>query len=174
MSEPWIAKPIDLRKTCIWAGVLVAVDAFVLNQGVISFLVGLWMLLVAFPRAIFFTKDPALRRQHLARAGIFLVAVALVLGLNRANNQIAQSRAETLVAAIKAFHRQNHRYPDRLEELVPGFIDHIPRAKYALTFRSFQYRTGPNYHALIYTSIPPYYRPVYLFEADDDKWGYLD
>jgi hypothetical protein len=171
MSKPWIAKPIDLRKTCIWAAVLIAVDAFVLNQGVISFLVGAWMLLVATPRAIFYTKDPALRRQHLARAGILFTAAALVIGLNKANNQVAQSRAETLIAAVKAFHRQNHRYPEKLEELVPGFIDRVPRAKYTYS-SSFQYRSWPNSHTLIYAYLPPFGRRVYYFEHDE--WGYMD
>jgi hypothetical protein len=158
--------------TFVWAALLVAVDAFVLNQGGLALVVGFWMLFIALPRAAFFTKDSALRRQRLARAGIFLVAVALVIGLNRANNEIARGRAETLVAAIKAFHQQNHRYPDKLDELVPAFIDHVPRAKYTLAFDSFQYRSGPQFHTLNYTSLPPFGRPTYVFERD--KWGFID
>lgn len=96
------AKPVSLKRAFVWAGVLVGIDAFILNQGAISALVGLWMLFVSLPRAVF-TKIPKQRNRRFARIAIFLGAVILVFGLNWANNQIARKRADTLVIAIKAF-----------------------------------------------------------------------
>jgi len=161
-------KKISLPRTLTWAVVLITVDAFVFNQGIISALVGIWMLFISLPRAVF-SKIPEQRHLRLARVVIFLVAVFIVIGLNRLNNQIAKNRAETLITAVKSFKQQYHRYPVKLDELVPEFIDHIPRAKYTLMLSDFRY-TPPC--CLYYVALPPFGRPTYNFESD--KWGYID
>ncbi len=164
-------KAIKLSRTCAWAAALVAVDAFVLNQGVLAALVGLWMLFVSLPRAVF-GKSPDQRGRRLARVAIMLGAVVIVFGLNWANNQIARARAETLVHAIAAFKQAHQRYPAKLDELVPEFLDNVPRAKYTLVFSGFYYRTAPDSHTLFYIEFPPFGRPIYDFEKA--TWRYLD
>ena len=173
MSDPAQpgAKPISLPKTCAWAGALVFFDAFFLNQGVISACIGLWMLLGALPRAAFH-KDHAQRRRRLARVAIYLGAVALVLGLNWANNRLAQSRAEALIGAIKAYQQKHQRFPAKLDELVPEFVEQVPVAKYTLAFGGFYYVATPDYHGLFYVEMPPFGRPTYHFEQN--AWGYVD
>ncbi|MBI4938314.1 MAG: hypothetical protein HY846_08900 [Nitrosomonadales bacterium] len=158
-------------KNFAWAGVLIVFDAFIANQGVVATLVGLWMLFVSLPRAAL-SKNPEQKSRGYKRVAIFLGAVLLVFVLNWANNQIARSRAETLVTAIKAFNQKYQRYPEKLDELVPVFIDHIPDAKYTLIFSSFKYISGPEFHSIFYIALPPFGRPTYYFEGD--KWGYLD
>jgi hypothetical protein len=106
-----------------------------------------------------------------------LGAVLLVFASNAANNHLARSRAETLVAAIKAFYQQNQRYPTKLDELVPDFIDHVPIAKYIFIptsgrFGRFYYTVSPERHILMYTAMPPFGRPYYQFE--ESKWKYMD
>lgn len=165
------SKPISLTKTWTWAGVLIAVDAFILNQGVLSALVGLWMLFVSLPRAVF-NKEPEQRHRRFARVAIFLAAVLLVFGLNWANNQVAHQRAETLVVAIKAFNQQHQRYPERLDELVPEYIDHVPATKYTLGSPSFRYVSTPEDHSLFYVAMPPFGRRVYSFERNE--WFSID
>ena len=164
-------KSISLKKAFIWSGFLIVLDAFFLNQGIISALFGVWFLLVSLPRAAF-TKIPEQRNLHLKRAVIFLGAVMLIFGLNWANNQIARQRADTLIAAIQSFNLQNNRYPDNLDELVPKFINHVPEAKYTFLFQKFTYVSSPNSHRLFYISIPPFGRPTYIFESG--SWGHLD
>jgi len=164
-------KAIKLSRTCAWAAALVAADAFVLNQGMLSALVGLWMLAVSLPRAVF-GKPPEQRGPRLARVAIMLGAVALVFGLNWANNQIARHRADTLVAAVKAFKQAHQRYPAKLDELVPEFIDHVSPAKYVVMFSAFYYLAAPDSHSLFYVEFPPFGRPIYDFEKA--KWWYLD
>lgn len=165
------AKPISLPKTFVWAGVLIIIDAFFVNQGVISAVIGLWMILVSLPRAAF-TKDPELMRRRLARVAIFLGAVAIVFGLNWVNNKIAKSRAETLIIAIKSFNQKHQRYPEKLDELVPEFVEYIPVAKYTFSFGKFYYDAPPGYHGLFYIAMPPFGRPIYNFERN--AWGYID
>jgi len=162
----------NLIRIFLWAGALIILDALVLNQGVISVLIGAWMLLVAIPRAVFFTKDSELKRHRLWRAAVFIGVAPLVLGYNMANNQIAGERAKTLVVAVKSFKEKHHRYPAKLDELAPDFIDRVPVAKYILTDNSFHYTSTPESHILFYISLPPFGRPSYSFERDE--WFYLD
>ena len=164
-------KQVDLSRALKWTGALVFADAFVLNQGAISAIVGLWMLFVSLP-LILLVKGSKERGRRLARIAIFLGAVLLVFGLNWANNQIAKRRFETLITAIKAFKQEHQRYPAKLDELVPEFLDHVPLAKYTLAFPSFWYIALPDYHSLFYVEFPPFGRPSYTFEKDK-RW-YLD
>jgi hypothetical protein len=170
-ATPAARAPHSLKSTFAWAAVLVFVDAFLVNQGGLAALAGLWTLFVSLPRAAFAT-DRSQRRPRFARAGVWFGAVLLVFGLNWVNNQIARSRADALVAAIKAFHQNNNRYPAKLAELVPGFIKQIPAAKYTFGQSAFTYVATADYHGLSYVAIPPFGRPTYSFEKD--RWGYRD
>lgn len=163
-------KQPSLVKAVVLAAVLVAIDAFLLNQGVIAALVGVWMLFVVLPRAAF--GEPAVRRARLMRVAVFLAAALLVFGVNWLNNAIARSRAETLIVAINAFKKTNQRYPRDLSELVPDFIDQVPRAKYTFNFGEFEYVPAAEEPILLYVEFPPFYRPFYRFEAG--RWEILD
>ncbi|MBI5888260.1 MAG: hypothetical protein HZB82_06070 [Deltaproteobacteria bacterium] len=130
------------------------------------------MLLMAIPRAVFFTKDLELKRYRLRRAAIFIAAMLFVFAFNWGNNQIARKRAEMLIAAVKSFNEKHRRYPANLGELAPDFIDRVPVAKYTLTSNSFFYFSTPENHILFYISMPPFGRPYYNFVRNE--WGYLD
>ena len=171
--EQWVrseSKQPSLAMAVALAAVLVAIDAFLLNQGVIAALVGIWMLFVALPRAAF--GEPAIRRVRLARVAVFLTAALFVFGLNWLNNAIARTRAETLIAAINAFKQTNQRYPRDLGELVPGFLDSVPNAKYTFGHAAFDYVAADENAALMYVAFPPFYRPTYQFKSG--RWEILD
>jgi hypothetical protein len=163
-------KQPSLASAVVLAAALVAIDAFLLNQGVIAALVGVWMLFVALPRAAF--GEPAVRRARLMRVAVFLAAALLVFGLNWINNTIARTRAETLIDAISAFKQTNQRYPRDLGELVPGFLDRVPNAKYTFGHAAFDYIAADENAALMYVAFPPFYRPTYQFKSG--RWEILD
>ncbi len=165
-------KQKSLKRVFIWVGALIIIDTFVLSAGVISMLIGIWMLLVAIPRALFFTKAPELKWYRLRRAAVFLGAAALVFLYTFGNNQIAKKRAETVISAVKSFNEKNHRYPAKLEELMPDFIDRVPTAKFSLLYNSFVYISTSEDHTLLYFTMPPYGRRVYSFERNE--WLIMD
>lgn len=160
----------SFRTALVLAALLVIVDAFVINQGVASGLVGLSLLLVGVPRA-FLPKFAMVRSLRLRNLAVYGMAVVLVFALNAANNRLAKGRADMLVASVKAFHSKYQRYPRSLDQLVPEFIERIPRAKYTLGFGGFTYYSGEHIF-LYYTSLPPFGRPTYSFNRNE--WRYLD
>jgi hypothetical protein len=165
------AKAPSLQRALIFAGLLVLVDGFWMNQGVFSVLIGVGLIFIALPRA-FLPKFRATRRARLRNIGIYLIAVVIVVGLNMVNNRIAARRADDVVAAVKAFHAQNGRYPDSLDALVPAFLTAVPRAKYTLQFDRFRYVKTETSALLYYVSLPPFGRPT--FDFGRDAWHFVD
>lgn len=105
----------------------------------------------------------------------FLVAV--VFGITKANNRLAQDRAEIMVSAVRAFHAKYQYYPDDLGQLVPEFIDAVPRAKYEL-WGDFFYGKSGDAPILGYVDKWPVRFRVFRFAdkewGSDNTWDLLD
>ncbi len=103
-----------------------------------------------------------------------VVMAAVLLRPNKAGSERARRNAEQIIAACKAFHERHGRFPQTLEELVPGFLPSIPPAKYTGSPFGFTYDVEPDArrHVLGWTEVIPFGRPYYVLE--EDWWGYLD
>jgi hypothetical protein len=173
MTETEVATPpAPFGRALFFAVVLIVMDAFVLNQGVLAMLVGIWMLLVALPRTFLAKKFAAVRGPRLRNIATYLAAACAVFVLNGLNNSIAQDRADVLVSAVKQFHSKHQRYPRSLDELVPEFLHAVPLAKHTLSYNRFVYMTSDDDTVLFYVNVPPFGRPTYSFARNE--WGYLD
>jgi hypothetical protein len=166
-----LPKP-SIGRAVLLGTLLVVIDAFFLNQGAIALLVGLWMLLVGLSRTFVAKKYATVRAARLRNIAVYFVAVILVFVFNALNNHLAQSRANALISAVKAFHGKNQRYPRSLEELVPDYVERVPLAKYTLMVNKFWYYTSDQDASLFYVDFPPFGRPTYSFRRD--AWDYLD
>jgi hypothetical protein len=163
----------SLKRALILAALLVVFDGFFLNQGIYTALVAAWLLLVSLPRTLL-PRFAGMRAARLRNIGIYALAVALVFVLIGAQNRLASRRAGALVAAVHAFHERHQRYPKSLQELAPDFIEHVPRAKYAVTSGDFIYAPSRDRDdaLLMYVVLPPFRRAVYSFARRE--WGTLD
>lgn len=170
-SSDAVGKMPSLKKAIGWALALVFFDAFLLNQGAISALVGAGLVLIGLPLAIR-ARPPAVRAARLRNLGIYGLAVIAVFAFNAANNQLAHHRAEVLIEAINHYQQKHQAYPQTLNDLVPEFIDEVPLAKYTLSSDRFYYGVVEGKPALFYVSFPPFGRPTYNFSTG--KWGYID
>ncbi len=83
--------------------------------------------------------------------------------------QIAKANSATLIQACESYYKDNGKYPDRLDQLVPRYLGSVPMAKYCLSGGFWYF---PQQHMFFYEDIPPFGRPVYTF--DDKRWGYVD
>lgn len=151
---------------------LVVVDAFVLNQGILAALVGLWVTFVSLPRVLFSKRWAGRRRTGLLNTGIYLAAVGVVLVLIAQFNGIARERAVQVVAAVEAYHADTGAWPPALAALVPRYLPAVPPVKPTLAFNRFIYLPGGPAPRLMYVEMPPFGRPWYDF--GDGTWGYAD
>lgn len=171
-TAPPAVRPPKLRRALIGGALLLLVDGLMLEQGMLAFLVAVSVLLVGLPRSFLSKRLAPVRRERLRNAGVHLAAVALTIGVIVGNNRIAQARAETLVAAVQAWHAKHQRYPDSLEDLVPAFIDGVPCAKFSFGANRFHYRRAGDGAFLYYVSVPPFGRPTYDFTRGE--WSFID
>jgi hypothetical protein len=148
---------------------LVFIDAYVLNQGVLIAIVAAWQVIAGLVN-VFRSKPSEPRKLLLARMGIFISAAVAVFSFNAVNNKIAHNRAEKLVTAIKAYRQTENKYPEKLQDLVPKYISKVPLAKYTMMYNDFHY--SGKHHFLFYVSFPPFTRPTYFF--DRNNWGVDD
>jgi hypothetical protein len=79
--------------------------------------------------------------------------------------------AERLIEACERYREANETYPERLGELVPRYLNSIPRAKYCCSWGEFWYFGAPR-PLLLWYEIPPFGRKIYNFERG--TWRYLD
>jgi len=162
-------KSHSLTKPLLAALLLVFVDGYVLSQGVLISIVAVWQVVSGLAN-VASSKTSETRKLVLARMGIFVFAAVAVFSFNAFNKKIAQSRAEQLVTAIKAYRQAENKYPDKLKDLVPEYIPKVPLAKYSMMYNEFHY--SGKYHFLFYVSFPPFTRPSYFF--DRNEWATVD
>jgi len=177
VPSPVSEKPsprISLLRPIVLGLLLIFVDAFYFNQGVFSIFVIIAVLLkILFAAVRGYFSNPSLSKQLICNYTIYIVAAVLVWGINIGQNALAFHKAKNVVAAIEAYHAKYEDYPQSLEVMVPEFLDHVPLAKYNLSFNSFYYRkTKENRPYFFYVIFPPYYRNFYNFEKHE--WHKMD
>lgn len=170
MVSPDAPAPGSLRGTIVAVVALFVVDAFVFAQGFFSTVIAAIACLFLLARL---TVAAAPTRRLLAKkVALWVLLPVATIGTISANNALARSRAEVVIAAVHAYKRERGVYPSDLEQLVPAFLPSVPRAKLTLGFSRFEYLARDDKAWLHYTSLPPFGRPTYNFTAA--RWGYLD
>ena len=161
-----------LKKSLITAICLFLIDALFFNQGIIAaialFIVVFWLI----PKSIFLWLKKQSVKPQLYKCLIYFLMAIFILAANYLNNQLAASRANQIIAAVEKFKVVNHRYPKKLTELAPEYIEAIPTAKYAVFGNGFFYSSRGDDAFIGYVVIPPFGRRIYDFNSK--KWGQID
>ena len=161
-----------LRKTLIIAICLFLIDALFLNQGIIAAIALLVLFFWLIPKSIFLWLKKRSVKPQLYKCLIYFLMAIFILGANYLNNQLATSRANQIIAAVEKFKIVNHRYPKKLAELAPEYIEAIPAAKYTLFANGFFYSNRDDHAFIGYVVLPPFGRRIYDFNSK--KWGQID
>jgi hypothetical protein len=106
-----------------------------------------------------------------ARVLIPLVTGLLVVANYSVQKRIAMGNAARLIQACEHYREVNGAFPERLGDLVPRYLDSVPRAKYCCSLSEFGYHGAPR-HILFWWECPPFGRKVYTFETG--QWQYMD
>jgi heme/copper-type cytochrome/quinol oxidase subunit 4 len=162
-------KPASLPQVLIFAAFLLIMEALLMNIVFLSWFVGIFQVVVGLPLFLFLKRDD--QRQRLRNITILLGVVVMVVVLVKVNAYVAPLRANQLIAAIESYRAENGVYPKALDDLVPKFIDHVPRAQYTLD-GTFHYMDGG-------TAKPPmlWYNPHQMdhrgYHFGTKDWFYL-
>jgi hypothetical protein len=164
---------VNLKDSAIVASLAICAD-FVFFGGLLMVYVVLWMLFVRFPSILtaYFSARRDLAMNRLKRLGLYAAVVAVAMTINSLNNAYARRQADKTIAACEAFKAMHGQYPEKLEDLVPGFMPRVPRAKIFSAWSEFHYRAYDNRHSLMWVALPPFGRRYYSFEVK--RWASLD
>lgn len=152
------------------AAILLTLDVVLFGSRLYSFIFcPIWMLVSLLRSA---TKRPG---WGLAVVRIFIPFLTLWIG--RVNDafqlSVAEANAQRIITACEDYHAGNGRFPTKLDELVPRYLDSVPVARYCLGPSSlFYYSSSPESAMLWWQVVPPHYRKIYKFETR--SWFYLD
>jgi len=163
-----------MNRTALLLGLLALVDLGFMGQGILSLLiavVGLALLMLGSLWSII-RGQRARAGNRAARAALYLLLGAVTLGVLRFHSDTARAQATRVIEACRAYETTHGKLPERLQNLVPGFLPAVPRAKYTFVFGEFDYWSSPAGHTLVYVATPPFGRRLYHFE--EDRWGQLD
>lgn len=164
-----------LVTTAVIGAILYTVDALVLGQGGLIVLATMCGMIVGLVRI-----GSAVGRRSARDAGIAAMTLVLWIGFAvgtfasvYGQTHLAKSRAERVIAACEAYRTAHGVYPENLQQLVPGYLPEIPRARIALTFDRFDYITMVGRDGaqpiLMYTTVPPFGHASYTFETK--RWS---
>jgi hypothetical protein len=158
-----------IKRSVVAAAVLLAFDvAFSGSLLMSSIVCPIWFLVSLLKNAI---ERPGWSLT-LLRIGIPVLTLALVRANNAVQLGVAEANAQRVVAACEAYHAANGRFPEKLDELVPQYINSVPVARYCLGPSCFFYYSSFGTPKLWWQVVPPHFRKIYNF--DSRSWSYLD
>ena len=162
-------KPSSLLSVLLVAGLFFVMDALIMNVVCLSLLAGIVQAVVGLP--LLFLKQDG-RRQRLRNISIFLGVLVMVVAMVNVNAYIAPLHADRLIKAIESYRAATGVYPQKLDDLVPKFIDHVPYAQYTIGGNFFYVRGGTTEPPMLWYNPHAMDHRTYYFKTKD--WHYLD
>ena len=106
-----------------------------------------------------------------ARLLLPVVTGSLAVANNRLQESIAMGNAARVIQACEDYRQAKGVYPGHLEDLVPHYLNTVPRVKYCCWQGEFGYSAPPQ-AILRWYAFPPFGRLAYASETG--TWRYVD
>ncbi|MBF0530626.1 MAG: hypothetical protein HQK55_15445 [Deltaproteobacteria bacterium] len=150
---------------------LFALDAVIFHTCLIAIMVAtIWPVLLI--RALFAWKNKDLLKKRLITCGILAVTVMMIIIVSALNRQVTLQRAQIIIAACQKYQADHGNYPDGLTDLIPRYLERLPRLNYTLNGGKVHYLVREGHHQLVFATLPPFGRDYYILE--ENRWGQTD
>jgi len=160
-----------LRNVVVIAVIAALADLFFLGPMLSIVMMG-FAVIYYLPRALIAWKAKPLLRLRLAKGlAVFAIGLAAVELLSW-DARLGRERAGSVIAAVERYKADNGSYPERLENLVPGYLPAIPDARMLVSAPRFYYIPHARGAILMYVVAPPFLRATYDFETRE--WHEMD
>lgn len=166
----------EFRASLLIAAGLYFLDAIWLGQGGVAALALMSLVIFFIPATLlaWYRKNFFMRNLRAARTLLYLLMAVAIFVTIRVDLANTRDKADTVIAALKAYHAKTGHYPDKLEQLVPEYLPAIPKARFSLTMNEFRYfvSQGKDSHNLSYIAMPPFGFTYYNLE--NGQWAVKD
>ncbi len=163
-----------LTRAALVAGVLYIWDGFIFGMPFIGFFAAAAATVAYTLLSLnkFFKKEQDTARQLVFVAAVYLCAIMAIVSTHSYSQEMGENNARQIVSAVRAYHAEHGKYPQKLTELVPKHLSKIPRARLSVNSDSFQYTgTGDDYQ-LQWLKVSPAIHRIYRFKGDE--WLTID
>ena len=155
-------KSFKFKKIAIIAFCLVVFDAFITGLPFFGMTIAFFLVAASVISAFtFLFKNKQFSKLYAIKAVIYLMALISIIGIFKLNAYLGKEHAETVII-----------YPDNLNQLVPNYMNRIPKCAYRIMDNEFRYYANPDDVYLMWTVIPPWGRKQYDFKTAE--WRYFD
>ncbi len=177
VRPPPSAAPPGERQANVHVHALVALAIFLVSAIVMDSLgFGIMSVLAAIIWVASRAGRGCSRRARLAMIGVYVLALAMVFGVKVLNYRVSHANARVIIAACEAYKEKKGEYPAELQDLVPGCLSEVPRARYTVMSGGFWYHrdAGPfvQGYRLVFVNEAPFARMVYSSTRGD--WHSID
>ena len=122
---------------------------------------------------LFAWKRKDVLRIRALKTTVYAIMVVAIIAAYVCNDRVARTRADKIVAAVNQYKADRKHYPSSLNELVPHYLGHVPRAKYVIQYGAFHYRRNKDGQGVLsHYGFPPFDRRVYRFAHQ--RWITMD
>ncbi len=153
---------VQLRVPLLVSTALAVIDVYIWIPGP-GLLACLVLAIIGFVLALGFRRQQDARAEAtFSGACVYAIAVLIMLGVFRYQEEHAKLNAAVLIVATEAYHHQKGRWPKDLDALVPRYMAKVP----AVTFRPghrFSYRADKSAVLLSWAGVWPGSRWSYEF-----------
>ncbi len=148
-------------------------DALVLGIPSFGFIISFFIILASLISSlIFLFKNKTYSKLFAIKAGIYFIALICIIGIFRFNAYIGKKNSKIVIGAINTYYAEIGIYPERLNQLMPSYLENLPNCAYRIIDRKYRYIYSKEHHYLIWAEAPPFGRRIYNFKTEE--WRYLD
>jgi hypothetical protein len=166
-------KPFKFKKIAIIAFCLMIFDAVIFGIPSLGLIVLFFIIGASGISAlIFLWRDKKYSKLYALKAAIYLIALMGIIGIFNFNSHMGEQNAKSIIKAVNTYYADNGHYPGNLNQLIPIYLESIPRCAYRMTDSQYRYFSDPGDPNLMWAVVPPFGRRVYHFK--NAKWRTLD
>lgn len=166
-------KSFNFKKIGIIAFCLMFFDAFVFGIPSVGLIVLFFIVCASGISAlIFLWRDKKYAKLYAIKATIYFMALVGIVGIFNFNSHMGEKNAQRIIKAVNTYYADNGHYPENLNQLIPIYLERIPKCAYRITDSQYRYFPDPGDPNLMWAVVPPFGRRIYFFK--DAKWRTLD
>ena len=164
----------NLKRATITSGLcalfIFIVDSFTIGAPMISAFVLIYLIVYVGPVTLFSIKNRPRLKYFGCKFLIYAILIFSSISFHNYDISIALKRSEVIIAAVNQYHQDQGRYPETLQNLVPGYLSEIPEPRIAPGV--FSYGGAPDNPFLMFVEYPPFGRLSWNFV--NQEWTSID
>jgi hypothetical protein len=162
---------MSITQALIWTLFWVLFDVYLMGIPFLGLVLLLCFSVVALVKFFRTFETTTWKRTIAYPLSPILGIAAIVIGTSL-NWSMGRNNADKVIHAVETFHARTGEYPQSLNDLVPGYLDKLPRSAIRSFLTDYDYFVNGSSHTLFYVKIPPTGRSMYDFESK--SWGFMD